>query len=683
MTKTYQLTGVTRVVAVLTALATVVALSGVAVLAGALQANAAGHDNLANGALIRAEGSIDVYIFDRVGDKSFRRLILNPAIFESYGHFGWGDVQDLPAAVVSAPTTTNLVVLANDDGTLVTGDVYRVVPQNDTGTKHHLQMTPAEFEAAGYDWDAIRRINSLEFGLYVTGAPETAGDVEEEGTTNTEGTMTVARAVEPGNNADVALGSTVPVLGFTIEAELSHLNFQRVDVTFEHTDGDDDLWDYIDSVMLYRGSTLLASKVGSQANFEVSTDDDALRLDGFSSTVALDATVGFEVRVAVTDDEDLNYPAEFDVTIETDLTNTALSAVRAVDGAGINQFGGTANDRNFIIPAAQDAALETSLNPDNYEEAIVQLNENSSQAFNTLLFDMEADNGTVTVTDVVVAVSLEDEGNDDESPGGDLGDYFTVLNIYADGVLVGSEAAEGALAADGAAVVAVDVAFADLDVDIENGATAEWRAELVARAWDTDDLGTWEGYQVFVDLEDAVGTILAEDADGDNVVDTGLAVTGESMHLFTVAPMVAFVSGSLAEVGDADPSVAAGTLVFDVTAVGGDIFVDAATVDGVVGTVMAITAGNPTVDFADAYLVDSTADLTANDNWQILSGQTERFTIDISVTAGTEDAGAEFWNSFLTSLEWGDTDADGDEFTVPAALIEDVETNSISWLVDL
>ena len=107
---------------------------------------------------MRATGSDDVFIVKKVANTYYKRLILNPAIFESYGHLRWSDVQDINKSLLDKLQTSNLV--RHIDG----GAVYALFPNGDTGIKRHLQVTPTQFEALGYDWNSIYNINTKEAG---------------------------------------------------------------------------------------------------------------------------------------------------------------------------------------------------------------------------------------------------------------------------------------------------------------------------------------------------------------------------------------------------------------------------------------------------------------------------------------------------------------------------------------
>ncbi|MCG2699773.1 hypothetical protein L6274_01835 [Candidatus Parcubacteria bacterium] len=110
-----------------------------------------------DGDLIRnpnAEDStkFDIYIVKIVGVKKFKRLILSPSVFESYGHLKWENVQDVSQATMDEYIISNLVRVEGDE------KVYQLFPSGDTGTKEIMNQ--------GYDSDSIYTVNSIDINSY-------------------------------------------------------------------------------------------------------------------------------------------------------------------------------------------------------------------------------------------------------------------------------------------------------------------------------------------------------------------------------------------------------------------------------------------------------------------------------------------------------------------------------------
>ncbi|PJA64498.1 MAG: hypothetical protein CO159_02730 [Candidatus Portnoybacteria bacterium CG_4_9_14_3_um_filter_40_10] len=114
------------------------------------------------GGLIRANGDVDVYIVKYVGSKKFKRLILNPSIFNSYKHLKWRDIKDVGKSVADSFTVSDLVRAVNDFR------VYKLYPAGDTGEKRWIE-TAAVFTSLGYNWDSVYEINQTDRDSYKTG----------------------------------------------------------------------------------------------------------------------------------------------------------------------------------------------------------------------------------------------------------------------------------------------------------------------------------------------------------------------------------------------------------------------------------------------------------------------------------------------------------------------------------
>ena len=153
-----------KTIAALTTIATVFTMTGIVLLAPISVGAAV---TIVEGDVVRnpnAEGmaQFDAYIVKLVGEKMFKRLILSPHVFESYGHLEWENIKDVDQATMDMYTTSELVRADGDT------KVYKLVADGDTGTKEWLDMTAAEFDDA-YDSDSIYVINSTDINAYALG----------------------------------------------------------------------------------------------------------------------------------------------------------------------------------------------------------------------------------------------------------------------------------------------------------------------------------------------------------------------------------------------------------------------------------------------------------------------------------------------------------------------------------
>jgi hypothetical protein len=110
---------------------------------------------LKDGDLIRRPGQKEVYV---IWGK-YRRF-LTPGVLELYG-FENRPVVEVPDDVFARYTTSNYIRQVD------TEPVYAVWPD---GTKHWFNITAAQWDASGRDWNSIFIVNEREVAFYATGA---------------------------------------------------------------------------------------------------------------------------------------------------------------------------------------------------------------------------------------------------------------------------------------------------------------------------------------------------------------------------------------------------------------------------------------------------------------------------------------------------------------------------------
>lgn len=134
--------------------------------------------NIRDGDLIKAKESPDVYIAKVSGGRYYKRLILNPNIFDSYSHLTWDNVKTVDLAVLENMQPSQMVMEVDQNGKPVNGNIYVLssAKGSDLGTKHHLRLSAEEFNSFGYEWDAVYKINHKEASnlFYPEGAAITA-----------------------------------------------------------------------------------------------------------------------------------------------------------------------------------------------------------------------------------------------------------------------------------------------------------------------------------------------------------------------------------------------------------------------------------------------------------------------------------------------------------------------------
>lgn len=260
-----------KVVSSLTMLATVVSMSGIMALSTVNIAAAA----VVDGSLIKSNAtnsdgsptlaSLDVYIVKLVGTKKFKRLILNPTVFESYGHLNWGDIQTVSQAVMDEYTTSSLVRVDTDPAE----KVFAMAPDGDIGSKSWVNLTTDQFVTeAGSDPDSIYTINATDGGNYTAVGDVTT--VAELTTFYATGTLPGVAPV-PSEALTVALSADTPAtrsvvtteagadfvhLTFTGTGTVTNVTLKRIGISADAS---------LSSIYLYDGSNRLtdASSVSS------------------------------------------------------------------------------------------------------------------------------------------------------------------------------------------------------------------------------------------------------------------------------------------------------------------------------------------------------------------------------------------------------------------------------------
>ncbi|RLA77346.1 MAG: hypothetical protein DRG30_00415, partial [Epsilonproteobacteria bacterium] len=310
-----------KAISTVTAITTVVWLSGVSMFAltPAIALAAVEDGNLIKSDATNPDGtptleSLDVYIVKLVGTKKFKRLVLNPTVFESYGHLNWEDIQTVSQSVMDEYTTSGLVRVDGDPDE----KVYAMTPDGDIGSKSWINLSAEDFlGATGSDADSIYTINSTDGGNY-----NAVGDI----TTTTEleayySDGTLPEGTSEGSGLTVALSASTPAAGYILvdgtnntyqlQAPLVKYNMTAEEdtvvesITFKRSgfiaDADiDEMYLFVDGEMVDYGPSNTESKMfvfstpftieaGDTAEVEVMVDIDSDDTDGDTVSIGIDS----------------------------------------------------------------------------------------------------------------------------------------------------------------------------------------------------------------------------------------------------------------------------------------------------------------------------------------------------------------------------------------------------------
>lgn len=184
----------------------------------------------------------DVFIIKYMGDKKFKRLVLNPEVFESYGHLEWSNIKTVTVSEVEAFASADAVRADGDE------KVYKLFPDGDTGIKRWVETLDC-FNSKNYDWDSVYTINSVDRDNYTTGATMCGEVVDGDMTLSLASTTPAAATIPPDAQGVDFLKVNVAGSGIINQITIKRLGAGAV--------GDfDELYIYQNDVRLTSGRSL-------------------------------------------------------------------------------------------------------------------------------------------------------------------------------------------------------------------------------------------------------------------------------------------------------------------------------------------------------------------------------------------------------------------------------------------
>jgi len=120
------------------------------------------------GSIVKTLNNPDVYIVKYKNGKQFKRLVLNPQVFESYGHLKWEDILTISEEEINSFAESTLVKVGGENS------VYKLAANGDFGNKAIVESIYT------YDSDSVYTINGIDFGNYsLKQIEELAGNIDE------------------------------------------------------------------------------------------------------------------------------------------------------------------------------------------------------------------------------------------------------------------------------------------------------------------------------------------------------------------------------------------------------------------------------------------------------------------------------------------------------------------------
>ena len=474
-------------------------------------------------------------------------------------------------------------------------------------------------------------------------------------------------SIEEGDE-DVSIGE------INVEFENGDAEIGRIDISVASSGVDS--WDVFETFSLWVDGDKIAEVDASDEDDYLDEDDGEVRFSNLDLIAMEDEELEIIVAASVqsgVDDEDMG---EFSLTI---------NSMRFFDADGVatteDDFEDLGNESvEFDVEeAGEDEELDISLSSSNPDATDIIVDTDSDTNDVTIMTaDLEAEDNDIELNTVIVKV---------ETTGASTTDVIDEIRVVIDGEEFDAEAISGAAGtistSDSRYVDADSTDDAvwyvfDIDGDVVIDEDDEVEMEVVVDFNDTDDgiryaNGTTIKASITSTETDAWDAEGADDLDDDQF--SGSAV-GDAHTLVAegiVVPADEF-SSETDTLGN-DDTIGEFTLEFDVTAVEGDFYIAEAastTADVTTGGVEFMVTGTVGTGSVTASL-DSTGDFSVDDAYTVREGETETFTL--TVTIDPQNTG-----TFRVTLEevWSSANTNGVTgsevyFTIPAS---DFRTNT-------
>ena len=221
--------------------------------------------------------------------------------------------------------------------------------------------------------------------------------------TGQEGSITVSMNPTPANGVKIYEGDEkVAVMGIKIKATGSDVDVQRAILRFGVQP-----YSYFTNVYLYDGDTQVASSaLNSTTVSKVSSDNYQVTLAGFTSKVIVPVNTDKVLTVKLDVLPGISSGLLDGTTKLMNIGMPSETAIRAVDQAGLNQYGGVAyseTNRQFSVNAsrAANATLAVSLNANSPKKRNIVADSNQEINEATLMtFDLKANKDDLIVDEI-------------------------------------------------------------------------------------------------------------------------------------------------------------------------------------------------------------------------------------------------------------------------------------------
>lgn len=389
--------------------------------------------------------------------------------------------------------------------------------------------------AVGYFGPITRaKVNAMASTGGTTTGGTTTGGTTTGGTTGittpgAEGTISVTES-SAGTVSTVYEGDDMaPILGIKVEATGSDMSVQRMKFDLDQVTGGSDTKFYnaiYKKLYVTEGGNVLASIDLNSSTVTKDGSDYFVTVAGFNSIIPKGSSKTYLIKADLFEAID---SGDYNTTTKTyTLALASSNPVRAVDGAGIDQYGGSSSiaaTPTISADLTDSATLTLSLNSSTPKKSDVVCtggsSENECDKLTVLVFDMKAEKDNVKITDLNVAVAKSGTGGATAS---------TTMYLY-DGSTELSSATVGSLNT---------AVFSDFDYTISKDTTKTLTVKVDIR-------GANSTKSNFTASASSTG-VTDENSKGDAVTDSGTA-TGNQVGVLNVGPEFSLVSKTITTSG--------------------------------------------------------------------------------------------------------------------------------------
>ena len=121
-----------------------------------------------NGMLITTNGTDKIFIVQIHDNTVYRREVLDRRALSAYANLQYSNIVVVDHYTFNQFVPSNLLLEVDGYGNVIDGKVYAlsITLRSPVINKHHLNITPQEFEQLGLQWGAIYKVNTQEMTLY-------------------------------------------------------------------------------------------------------------------------------------------------------------------------------------------------------------------------------------------------------------------------------------------------------------------------------------------------------------------------------------------------------------------------------------------------------------------------------------------------------------------------------------